>query len=128
MRAYAYMLAGMMALLQTTIPYGSAIKPGQDGVNKPAMPPSGSPSADGRSQGVSNDGAQQDAARMARIAARERQKKISGDTAKLVKLAIEVNVAIERPASKQTLPDAIRKTEEIEKLAHDLKNRMSGTV
>ena len=124
----AYMLAGMMALLQTTIPYGSAIKPGQDGVNKPPMPPSGSPSIDGRSQCVSNVDAQEQAARMARIAAKERQKKIAGDTAKLVKLAIEVNAAVERPALKQTLPDAIRKTEEIEKLAHDLKSRMSGRV
>jgi hypothetical protein len=128
MRAYAYLLAGMMALLQTTIPYGSAIKPGQDGVNRPASPPSGSRSVDGRSQGASNDGVQQDAARMARIVARERQKKIAGDTTKLVKLATEVKAAVDRPTLMETPPDAIRKTEEIEKLARDLKNRMSGSV
>lgn len=116
-----YLLAGMIALAQATI----IVQPAQEGVAKPAL---GDPAVDGRISGTSNVDTALESARMARLGAKERQKKITGDTTRLVKLATEVHAAVGQPDLKGTPLDVIRKTEEIEKLAHDLKHRMSGTV
>jgi len=56
----------------------------------------------------------------------DRQKQIVADTQKLVKLANELNAAVEK-SNKDTLSlDVIRKADEIEKLAKSLREKMKG--
>jgi len=56
----------------------------------------------------------------------ERQKKLVEDTAKLLALANELKVAVDK-SNKDTLSlDVVRKADEIEKLAHSVKERMKG--
>jgi hypothetical protein len=56
----------------------------------------------------------------------ERQKKLVEDTAKLLALANELKAAVDK-SDKNTLSlDVVRKADEIEKLAHSVKERMKG--
>jgi len=57
-----------------------------------------------------------------------RKKQIADDSAKLLKLATELKAEIDK-TNKDTLSlNVIRKAEEIEKLAHDVKEKMMVTV
>lgn len=57
-----------------------------------------------------------------------RKKQIADDSAKLLKLATELKAEVDK-TSKDTLSlGVIRKADEIEKLAHDVKERMKLTV
>ena len=56
----------------------------------------------------------------------DRQKKLVEDTAKLLELANELKAAVDK-SDKNTLSlDVVRKADEIEKLAHSVKERMKG--
>jgi hypothetical protein len=56
----------------------------------------------------------------------ERQKKLVEDTAKLLVLANELKAAVDK-SDKNTLSlEVVRKADEIEKLAHSVKERMKG--
>lgn len=101
-----------------------------------APPSSSSPSTSGRNpnprdRGLSDDsptdplGAQQEARRQ-RAAMDERQRKMQEDTARLLKLAEELKAEMEKTNKFQMSVDVIRKAEEIEKLARDVKNRMKS--
>jgi hypothetical protein len=65
-------------------------------------------------------------ARRVRTLAADRQKKISEDAARLAQLAGEVKAGVDQAVKNETSADVIHKTEEIEKLAHDVKQRMKG--
>ena len=57
----------------------------------------------------------------------ERQKKLVEDTAKLLELAKELKVAVDK-SDKNTLSlDVVRKADAIEKLAHSVKEKMKGS-
>jgi hypothetical protein len=57
----------------------------------------------------------------------ERQKKLQDDTAKLLSLANELKADVDK-STKDTLSlDVVKKADEIEKLAHSVKERMKGT-
>jgi len=53
----------------------------------------------------------------------ERQKKIEKDTAKLLKLTLEFRAQVDDLKADQFTPEMLRKLEQIEKLAHDVKER-----
>ena len=56
----------------------------------------------------------------------ERQKRLVEDTAKLLELANELKAEVDK-SDKNTLSlDVVRKADEIEKLAHSVKERMKG--
>jgi hypothetical protein len=58
----------------------------------------------------------------------ERKKQIANDSAKLLKLATDLKSEVDK-TSKDTLSlNVIRKADEIEKLAHDVKEKMKLTV
>ena len=64
---------------------------------------------------------------MDRVRNGERQKKLIEDTEKLLALANELKLDVDK-TSKDTLSlDVIRKADEIEKLAHSVKEKMKGT-
>jgi hypothetical protein len=62
----------------------------------------------------------------ARSMANERQKKIIDDTAKLLQLATELKTDVDKTTKEEMSLDVIRKADEIERLAHDVKQRMKG--
>jgi hypothetical protein len=85
------------------------------------------PSVDGRDpDGVPDPQAALMEARRVRSLASDRQKKIVEDATRLAQLAGEVKTGVDQAAKNETSADVIRKTEEIEKLAHDVKQRMKG--
>jgi hypothetical protein len=58
----------------------------------------------------------------------ERKKRIADDSAQLVTLAMALKAEEERTADGKLTPNMLRKAAEIEKLAHDVKEKMKVTV
>jgi len=56
----------------------------------------------------------------------ERFKRIQSDTEKLLQLSTELKVDVDRSTKNEMSMDVIRKAAEVEKLAHDVKERMKG--
>ncbi|MGI4830471.1 MAG: hypothetical protein ACRYFU_20070 [Janthinobacterium lividum] len=54
----------------------------------------------------------------------ERRKRMLSDTAKLVALSTELNAEVEKTAKDELSVEVVRKAAEIEKLAHDVRERM----
>ena len=85
------------------------------------------PSIDGRGDsGPEDPTAAMRHAQMARLQNNERQKRIVDDSAKLLRLATELKEEVDKSNKDQMSLDVIRKAEEIERLAHDVKLRMKG--
>ena len=55
-----------------------------------------------------------------------RQERLVSDSAKLLQLATDLNTNIDNPTVNQVPLQMIRQTEDIEKLAHDVKQQMRG--
>jgi hypothetical protein len=58
----------------------------------------------------------------------ERKKQISDDTAKLLKLATDLKSEVDKTTKDTLSLGVIRKADEIEKLAHNVKEKMKLTV
>lgn len=54
----------------------------------------------------------------------ERRKRMLSDTAKLVALSTELNAEVEKTTKDELSVEVVRKAAEIEKLAHDVRERM----
>ena len=65
-------------------------------------------------------------AEMAKKAAKERVVALKHDTAKLLKLSVELKEFVDRSDENVLSLDVIKKAEEIEKLAHSVKDKMKG--
>ena len=88
---------------------------------------SGAPSLDGRNGSVPEDpNAAVRQAQMARLQNNDRQKRIVDDAAKLLRLATELKAEVDKSNKDQMSLDVIRKADEVEHLAHDVKIRMRG--
>ncbi len=73
------------------------------------------------------DEAQQRMAReMAKKANLERQAALKADTDKLLKLAEELKKSVDKSSASVLSLDVVKKAEEIEKLAHSVKDKMKG--
>jgi hypothetical protein len=82
------------------------------------------PDANGQNQVSGQDAKGKDI----EAASTERKKQIANDSAKLLKLATDLKSEVDK-TSKDTLSlTVIRKADEIEKLAHDVKEKMKLTV
>ena len=57
----------------------------------------------------------------------ERQKKLKQDTDRLLELATELKQYVDRTNENTLSVDVVKKCEEIERLAKDVKNKMKGT-
>lgn len=107
----------------------------QQGSSFPSMSPQSSGKMPSASMGGQQDDnnsntrdplAQQQEARRARAAMDERQRKMQEDTAKLLQLAEQLKAEMEKTNKFQMSLEVVKKAEEIEKLARDVKNRMKG--
>jgi hypothetical protein len=102
-------------------PTGSS-RSGQGGQPQPQISPNVNDSTDRDSPLDSR--LEMDQAKMRNL---ERQKKLVDDTARLVNLANELKDDVDK-SNKDTMSlDVIRKADEIEKLAHSVKEKMKGT-
>jgi hypothetical protein len=63
---------------------------------------------------------------MAKKANMERQAALKADTDKLLKLATELKASVDRSNENTLSIDVLKKAEEIEKLAHSVKDKMKG--
>ena len=63
---------------------------------------------------------------MAKKANLERQAALRADTDKLVKLAVELKAYVDKSNENVLSVEVLRKAEEIEKLAHSVKDKMKG--
>jgi hypothetical protein len=62
----------------------------------------------------------------ARVRSTERQKRLVADTDKLLALATELKTDVDKTNKDILSVDVIKKADEIEKLAHSVKERMKG--
>ena len=95
--------------------------------NQPSMPTldsDGRGSREGRDGSPGNELTLIQEAQRVKAMANSRQKRIVDDTAKLLQLATELKAAVDKSTKDQLSLDVIRKAEEIEKLARDVKQRM----
>jgi hypothetical protein len=63
---------------------------------------------------------------MAKKANLQRQATIKADTDKLLKLAVELKDSVDKSNENLLSLDVLKKAEEIEKLAHSVKDKMKG--
>jgi nitric oxide reductase activation protein len=63
---------------------------------------------------------------MAKKANQERQANLKRDTEKLLKLAAELKESVDKTSESTLSVDVVKKAEEIEKLAHSVKDKMKG--
>jgi hypothetical protein len=63
---------------------------------------------------------------MAKRANEERQANLKRDTEKLLKLATELKDDVDKTDANKLSVDVVKKAEEIEKLAHSVKDKMKG--
>jgi hypothetical protein len=70
--------------------------------------------------------AAQNAAKLEHMREDDRRKRLLADTAKLVALSTELNSEVEKTSKDELSVEVVRKAAEIEKLAHDVKERMKS--
>jgi len=63
---------------------------------------------------------------MAKKANLERQAALKADTEKLLKLATELKQSVDKTSASVLSVEVVKKAEEIEKLAHSVKDKMKG--
>ena len=92
----------------------------------PAMPPA--PRMDPISpSGETTEAQEQQAREMAKKANLARQAALKSDTDKLLKLAEELKTSVDKSTANVLSLDVLKKAEEIEKLAHSVRDKMKGT-
>jgi hypothetical protein len=96
---------------------GQSIGKGSTGSLPPALPPI-APELDAPSPDME--------ANQERMRNRDRQKQLVLDTEKLLALANELKVDVDKSTKDTMSLDVIRKADEIEKLAHNVKEKMKG--
>jgi hypothetical protein len=84
----------------------------------PGQPPRGSGDADETQQRLAQD--------MAKKANQERHALLKADTDKLLRLAVELKDSVDKSNENVLSLDVLKKAEEIEKLAHSVKDKMKG--
>jgi hypothetical protein len=119
--SWASLLAGLVFLLLTP-----AVSDGIQQNQYPHLPPELNRVPDSNQANNIND--QQAKKDSFEAANAQRKKEINADSAKLLKLATELKAEVEK-TNKDTLSiNVIRKADEIEKLAHSVKEKMQLTV
>jgi sulfite reductase beta subunit-like hemoprotein len=112
-------LAGVMLLAASSV--GMTRAQGSTNMNDQiVVPPSNGPRG---VQGQTTMVARQQQ-KLAETATTERQKQLSDEAAKLLQLATELKAAVDKSNKNEMSLEVIRKADDVEKLAHDLKLKM----
>lgn len=116
----------MIVMLAATLAVACPLLHGQANPDKSIHDPSLTAPPDANAQMQMRN--QQTAKQNFDAANEERKKQIANDSAKLLKLATDLKTEVDK-TNKDTLSlNVIRKAEEIEKLAHDVKEKMKLSV
>jgi hypothetical protein len=91
-------------------------------VAPPPPPPNGVPTTNSDADPVQ----QRQAREMAKRANLQRQAALRADTDKLLKLAVELKDSVDKSTENVLSLEVLKKAEEIEKLAHSVKDKMKG--
>jgi hypothetical protein len=91
-----------------------------------AIPPRQGPPANSRVAPDDDTQQQRIAQDMARKANEDRQKALRDDTEKLVKLTAELKEYVDKTDANILSLDVVKKADQIEKLAHSVKEKMKG--
>jgi hypothetical protein len=119
----ALLVAGLILLL-VLVPV--AAQNGQ-GTQRPVFPQPISPGPNGNQDDIPAGGPL-DNEKLLRTLNSDRQKSMVADTNKLVRLVNELNAEIANNNPDSLTPEQLRKVAEIEKLAHNVKEKMSTSV
>ncbi len=79
-----------------------------------------------RANGGADEAQQRLASDMAKKANLQRHAALKADTDKLLKLAVELKDSVDKSSENVLSLDVLKKAEEIEKLAHSVKDKMKG--
>lgn len=125
-----FVRVGILALLGAAVLLASAAQGGQEpataGPEKPYIIPSANPMPDKNAQMQMHE--QQAKQQNFEAANTERKRQLSDDSARLLTLAMSLKAEVDK-TNKDTLSlSVIRKADEIEKLAHNVKEKMKLTV
>jgi hypothetical protein len=114
---FFFVLSGALVVALTLAAQSS--QPGQKAAN-PAMPPSAVPQA--------NDQTHLPIVRQQNSVNTERKRQLNEDSARLLKLANDLKVEVDKTNKDVLSMTVIRKADEIERLAHGVKEKMKLTV
>ncbi len=93
----------------------------------PTMPPpEAPPRAESNPNGDADEAQRHLAREMAKKANLQRQAALKADTDKLLKLAVELKDSVDKSNENVLSLEVLKKAEEIEKLAHSVKDKMKG--
>ena len=114
------MLATSMLLLSAPLGagIGQTVPPGLPPLNRPQLP--------GGAPNDSEPAVGPNPAKLEHLREDERRKRLLADTAKLLELSTELKEEVEKTSRDELSLDVVRKAAEIEKLAHDVKERMKS--
>jgi hypothetical protein len=121
----------ILACLAVMAALAGAAGPGQKTApGTPATPEMPNPQASRLPGAVQQTGTSERQARQQNLEAAdaERKKQIADDSAKLLKLATELKAEVDKTTKDELSLSVIRKAGEIEKLAHNVKEKMKLTV
>ena len=97
------------------------------GAGQRPLPPAPPPGADiGAAPADADDARERLSHEMAKKANEERHAALKNDTDKLVRLAVDLKAYVDKSNEHILSVDVVKKAEEIEKLAHSVKDKMKG--
>jgi hypothetical protein len=126
-RSVAWVLLGWAPVLCVGLVSGLPAHAQNIGQIHSGFPQPAGPSLGGGVNDIPDDGSI-DHEKLLRTLNAERQKSLVADTNKLVRLVKELNDDIARTKPQQLSDEQLRKLAEIEKLAHNVKEKMSTSV
>ena len=113
----------LVAVVGVVLVVGSSAKVSGGQMQIPGFPDSLPQQMPGHRTRDAADGRRQELAKMRN---EDRQKKLVADTEKLLALATDLKTQVDQSAADNLSDDGMKKVEEIEKLAHSVKERMKG--
>ncbi len=103
------------------VPSDAGVKQGVPGV-----PPASSSGRNSHLGDADEPFERQNSSKLEHMREDERRKRLMADTARLVALTNELKTEVDKSSRDELSLDVIRKATEIEKLAHDVRERMKG--
>ena len=113
----------LVAVVGVVLVVGSSAKVSGGQMQVPGFPDSLPQQMPGHRTRDAADGRRQELAKMRN---EDRQKKLVADTERLLALATDLKAQVGQSATDSLSEDGMKKVEEIEKLAHSVKERMKG--
>ena len=113
----------LVAVAGVVLVVGSSAKVSGGQMQIPGFPDSLPQQMPGHRTRDAADGRRQELAKMRN---EDRQKKLVADTERLLSLATDLKAQVGQSATDSLSEDGMKKVEEIEKLAHSVKERMKG--